>query len=150
MRHMLVIVVGLGLGVWSPSVATAQSTDLAALAAHVQALQATIAAQTGQIAAQAGQIAALQTAMGTVTVPSHDYAGARYEGTAEQNTGLGDETLTSITTGEENTASGAYALWNTTGSSNTGVGYEAGNDNRTGSGNVFFGYQTRPGRTRST
>ena len=63
MRRILALVVCLGsLGGW-PSAATAQSSELAALVAHVQALEATITTQ-------AEQIAALQTATGTVTGPS--------------------------------------------------------------------------------
>ena len=63
MRRILALVVCLGsLGGW-PSAATAQSSELAALVAHVQALEATITTQ-------AEQIAALQTAMGTATGPS--------------------------------------------------------------------------------
>ena len=65
MRRIVAIGVGLGLVGVFPSAATAQSSELAALAAHVQALQATITVQ-------AGQIAALQTATGTATVPSLD------------------------------------------------------------------------------
>ena len=65
MRRILALVVCLGsLGGW-PSAATAQSSELAALVAHVQALEATITTQ-------AEQIAALQAATGTATVPSLD------------------------------------------------------------------------------
>jgi len=118
MRRMLVIVVGLGLVGVCPSAATAQSQELAALAAHVQALQTTITAQ-------AGQITALQAATGTATVPSlaEDEAGvfpfnpqAVYEGAT--NTSLGTDALASITTGEGSTAIGANALrYNTDGDS---------------------------------
>ena len=63
MRRILALVVCLGsLGGW-PSAATAQSSELAALVAHVQVLEATITTQ-------AEQIAALQTATGTATGPS--------------------------------------------------------------------------------
>ena len=58
MRRILALVVCLGsLGGW-PSAATAQSSELAALVAHVQALEATITTQ-------AEQIAALQTTTNT-------------------------------------------------------------------------------------
>ena len=56
------------------------------------------------------------------------------------NTGVGEQALNSLTTGERNTATGFQSLFsNTTGSSNTAVGDQALSANTTGDSNQAFG-----------
>jgi hypothetical protein len=60
---------------------------------------------------------------------------------AGDNTVLGDDALTSLTTGGSNTAIGSQALFNnTTGGANVAVGWSSLYYNTTGSGNTALGY----------
>ena len=62
--------------------------------------------------------------------------------TGHNNTASGSRALYSNTEGIDNTASGARALFsNITGDNNTAIGYRAGGFNKSGSKNVFIGYQ---------
>ena len=95
--------IGLAVGGMCASVATAQSTEVAALIAELQAL-------TQTVQAQAAQIAALQTAVVTAAPVSE----------SSTNTVIGQNAFTSNTTGKNNTASESRALLsNTTGTNNT-------------------------------
>ena len=59
--------------------------------------------------------------------------------TGQQNTSIGAEALMQLTTGTANTAIGAQSLINTTGPNNTALGYAAGQVVTTGSNNTFLG-----------
>ena len=105
MRQCAVIVIGLAVVGMCASVATAQSTEVAALIAELQAL-------TQTVQAQAAQIAALQTA-----VVNPGPLGISEDST---NTSVGQNALDSLTTGTQNTAIGDSALTaNTEGTENS-------------------------------
>ena len=87
MRRILTLCVGIAwIGV-GPSSATAQSLDLATLAAQVQSMQATIAAQAQQIAALLGngrtQLALVQNSASPYSTSTGDGALANNEATRQ-------------------------------------------------------------------
>ena len=59
--------------------------------------------------------------------------------TGQQNTSMGAEALMNVTTASANTAIGAHSLINATGSSNTALGYAAGQVIVAGNNNTFLG-----------
>ena len=59
--------------------------------------------------------------------------------TGQQNTSIGAEAMLHLTTGSANTAIGAQSLINTTGSNNTSLGYAAGQIITSGNNNTFLG-----------
>jgi hypothetical protein len=59
--------------------------------------------------------------------------------TGQQNTSIGAEAMLHLTTGSANTAIGAQSLINTTGSNNTSLGYAAGQILTSGNNNTFLG-----------
>lgn len=59
--------------------------------------------------------------------------------TGPDNVAVGKNSLTALTTGDDNSALGTGALQLTTGNNNVGVGRNAGATNTTGTNNVFIG-----------
>ncbi len=144
MRRIVAVFVGIVLVGLCPSAATAQDSELAALAAQVQAMQATITAQAQQMAVQSVQIATLlengQIQMALVEDSGSPYttsAGTDALGSNEaggkNNSAFGYKAIEDNTEGDNNTATGANAIReNTGGEANTATGYQALYSNNTG------------------